>query len=67
MNEQTVRKLSEAADLPLAEERLAPVAQQLAVWLEAANELSRKLAAPEHRHLMPIAVFRHPAQEARDE
>jgi hypothetical protein len=67
VNERTVRELSEAADLPIGQERLAPIAHQLGEWLEAANELSRKLAASEHQAIVPIAVFRHPIREGKEE
>ena len=67
MNEQTVKALCNAADLQLGEERLSLIAPQLSSWLEAANELSRKLAAAEHETVLPAVGFRHPAQEAREE
>jgi hypothetical protein len=67
VNEQEVKALSEAADLPLGEERLEVIAPQLTAWLEAANDLNRALAAPEHQTVMPITVFRHPPQEGREE
>jgi hypothetical protein len=67
VDEGTVRELAEAADLPLDSARLALVAPQLVVWLAAANELSRKLSAEEHRGLLPVTLFRHPAAEGREE
>jgi hypothetical protein len=67
VDEQAVRKLCEAADLDVGEERLALIAPQLSAWLDAANELNRKLASPEHRVVQPIAVFRHPPTEGSDE
>jgi hypothetical protein len=67
MNEQEVKALAEAADLPLRDERLALIAPQLTAWLVAANELNRALAAPEHQTGLPITVFRHPPQEGREE
>lgn len=67
MNEETVRELARAADLPLGPERPALIAPQLSVWLEAANELSRKMSAREHWTLTPITVFRHPGTEGREE
>ena len=67
MDEGTVRELAQAADLPLDEARLALVAPQLQTWVAAANELSRKLAAEEHRGLSPITVFRQPPVEGREE
>jgi hypothetical protein len=67
MNEETVRELARAADLPLGEERLALVAGQLGPWLVAANELSRKLAAHEHQAILPITTFRHPESEGSAE
>jgi hypothetical protein len=67
MNEQTVRELARAANLPLGEERLALIAPQLEEWLAAANELSRKLAADEHRAILPITTFTHPGAEGSAE
>jgi hypothetical protein len=67
MNEETVREIARAADLPLGPERPALIAPQLATWLDAANELSRKMSAPEHLTLTPITVFRHPVTERGEE
>jgi hypothetical protein len=67
VDESTVRELARVAGLPLDDERLALVAPQLGVWLDAANELSRKVAAEEHRALLPATVFRQPAAEGREE
>jgi hypothetical protein len=67
VDEQAVRKLCDAADLDVGDERLALIAPQLSAWVEAANELSRKLAAPEHRVVQPITVFRHPPTERSEE
>lgn len=67
MNEETVRELARAADLPLGPERPALIAPQLATWLEGANELSAKLSASEHWTLTPITAFRHPPAEGMEE
>ncbi len=67
MDEQTVRELARVADLALGDERLGLIAPQLDAWLAAANELSRKLEADEHRAVLPITVFRHPTVEGREE
>ena len=67
MNEETVKQLCAAAGLDVAEERLALIAPQLAAWVEDANELSRKLAAEEHRGVQPITVFRHPVGDGSEE
>jgi len=56
---ETVRTLAAIADLPLAEGRAEVVAELLAEWLPAANELSRKMSAPEHQTLLPATVFTH--------
>ena len=70
VNAETVRTLAELAALPLSPERAAALAPQLAEWLTAANELSRKMSAAEHAALMPATVFTqptaatHPTQEA---
>jgi hypothetical protein len=67
MDEETVHQLASAADLRLADVRLALIAPQLEEWLTAANELSRALAAEEHRELTPITAFHHPTTEPRAE
>lgn len=60
MTSATVRAIAEAADLPLPSEREEMVAAQLGVWLSAANELSRKMSAPELASVLPATVFTHP-------
>jgi hypothetical protein len=60
INEDTVRALATAADLPLGPEREAMVAAQLREWLTAANELNRKMSAAEHWTAVPVTVFAHP-------
>jgi hypothetical protein len=67
VDEETVKKLCTAADLDVGEERLELIAPPLAAWLEAANELSRKLASPEHRTVQPVTVFRHAPAEGSEE
>jgi Asp-tRNA(Asn)/Glu-tRNA(Gln) amidotransferase C subunit len=67
MDEATVRELARAADLPLEEGRVSSIAPQLATWIEAASELSRKMAAFEHRAVQPITTFQHPSYDGRDE
>lgn len=56
-----VRVLAEAAGLPIPEDRLQLVAAQLGEWLTAANELNRKMSAPEHQTVTPVTVFLAPA------
>ena len=55
------------ADLPLKAERRAAVAGILSVWVPAANELSRKMAEPQHRALTPNVRFTHPGAEEETE
>lgn len=55
-----VRSLAATAGLPLGEDRVGPVAELLAAWLPAANELSHKMSAPEHIETTPITVLVHP-------
>jgi hypothetical protein len=62
MDEATVNALGAAADLPLEDGRAALIAPLLGAWLEAANELSRKLQAPELHAVMPITTFGHPPE-----
>lgn len=61
VNARVVRTLAEQAGLALPVERAEALAPQLAEWLSAANELSRKMSAPEHAGLMPATVFTQPA------
>jgi Asp-tRNA(Asn)/Glu-tRNA(Gln) amidotransferase C subunit len=73
MSEQTqvdaedVRALAEIAELPLAEGREGPIAEQLAEWLTAANELNRKMSAAQHWRITPITVFTHPDSQGMKE
>lgn len=60
LDEDGVRWLAAAADLPLQQERLALIAELLNAWLPPANELSRAMSALELRDQMPITVFAHP-------
>jgi len=62
-----VRALANAADLPLPAGREVLVAEQLSAWLTAANELNRKMAAPEHLAVTPITVFTHPTTPERED
>lgn len=57
---EEVRALTAMADLPLEKERLGAMAELLSAWLPAANELSRKMSAPEHLQVVPITVLTHP-------
>ena len=51
--------LASVGELPLLSSRVAAAAAILAAWLPDANELSRKMAAPVHQHLLPATVFTH--------
>lgn len=66
LDEADVRALALAADLKLPAGREALVAEQLGAWLTAANELNRKMAAPEHQAITPITVFTHPTPEGEE-
>jgi hypothetical protein len=65
-DDETVRRLASAADLPLEEGRASLIAPQLGAWIDAANELSRKMAAAEHAAVQPIMTFRHPGHEREE-
>lgn len=52
--------LASMGELPLPSNRVAAAAAVLAAWLPDANELSQKMAAPIHQHLLPAIVFTHP-------
>ncbi len=54
-----VAALAACASLNLSPDRLAAATRVLAVWLPAANELSRKMSAPAHQTLLPITAFAH--------
>jgi hypothetical protein len=55
--------MAELADLPLGPGRDGPSGALLADWVQAANELSRKMSAAEHQHLLPATVFVHAATD----
>lgn len=55
-----VKVLARCADLELGDERATAAAQILNAWVPAANEVSRKMAAPEYDNLTPITVLVHP-------
>jgi hypothetical protein len=57
-----VRLLARYAALPLPPQREALVAAILDAWVPAANELSRKMSAPEHQSLLPVTVLTHPGE-----
>ena len=61
LDDEAVRVLAKAADLPIPDDRLQLVATQLSEWLAAANDLNRKMSAPEHLTVTPITVFVAPA------
>jgi hypothetical protein len=66
LDEAAVRALALAVELPLPPEREAMAAEQLSVWLTAANELNRKMAAAELWAVTPITVFTHPSLEGEE-
>ena len=61
--EQDVEVYEGLADLKLKAERRKAVAGILSVWVPAANELSRKMAEPQHRALTPNTRFTHPGPD----
>lgn len=63
MSAAAARALAEAAGLTLGPGRDEIVGELLAAWLPAANELSRKMSAAEHQHLLPATVFAHAAAD----
>jgi hypothetical protein len=58
-NAVDVGALARCAALDLNPERRAAVEAVLSAWIPAANELSRKMSAPEHQTLLPATVFTH--------
>jgi len=63
ITEKEVEVFEGLADLKLKGERRKAVAGILSVWVPAANELSRKMAEPQHRALTPNLRFTHPAAD----
>jgi hypothetical protein len=67
MSDETTEKDVEVyeglADLKLKAERRKAVAGILSAWVPAANELSRKMAEPQHRALTPNTRFTHPGAD----
>ena len=63
ITEKEVEVFEALADLKLKAERRKAVADILSVWVPAANELSRKMAEPQHRALTPNLRFTHPAAD----
>ncbi len=61
LDDEGVRVLAKAADLPIPDDRLPLVAAQLSEWLAAANDLNHKMSALEHLTVTPITVFSAPA------
>jgi len=59
--EERAIALAAAAGLPLEPGRAAIAGALLDAWLAPANELSRKMSAPEHMALLPATVFTHPS------
>ncbi len=54
---ESIERLCALADLPLPPARRPALAAMLASLVAAANELSRKMAAPGHRAVVPILRF----------
>jgi hypothetical protein len=63
ITEKEVEVFEQLADLKLKAERRKAVAGILSAWVPAANELSRKMAEPQHRALTPNVRFTHPAAD----
>ena len=54
---ESIDRLCALADLPVPAHRRPALAAMLSGLLAAANELNRKMAAPEHRTVAPILRF----------
>ena len=63
ITEQVVEVCEGLADLKLNADRRPAVAAILAVWVPAANELSRKMAELRHRAITPNTRFTHPGAD----
>ena len=63
ITEKEVEGFERLADLKLKAERRKAVVGILSVWVPAANELSRKMAEPQHRAITPNTRFTHPGAE----
>jgi len=55
-----IEVLARLAALPLPAGRPEAIREPLSVWVQDANELSRKMSRPEYWHLVPATVFQHP-------
>ena len=54
---ESIDRLCALADLPVPAERRPALAGMLSGLVAAANELSRKMATPEHQAIVPILRF----------
>lgn len=59
INETTIEQAEKVADLPLTSQERTLILPTYRAWVEAANELSRKMAAPEYQSLTPSITFMH--------
>jgi hypothetical protein len=59
IDETTIEQAEQIAGLPLSPEERTLILPTYRAWVEAANELSRKLATPEHLSLTPSVRFMH--------
>jgi hypothetical protein len=57
VTKESIDRLCALADLPLANERRTKLVPMFSGLVAAANELSRKMAQPPHRAVLPITRF----------
>lgn len=67
ISQKDVEVYEKLADLRLKAERRQGVAAILAVWVPAANELSRKMSELRHRAITPNVRFIHPGADEATE
>jgi Asp-tRNA(Asn)/Glu-tRNA(Gln) amidotransferase C subunit len=63
IDEESIQQVERLAALPLSPERRALLAPQLKALVDAANELSRKMAEPAFSGLSPQVRFGGPGGE----
>ncbi|CAM5194086.1 hypothetical protein OURE66S_00568 [Oligella ureolytica] len=51
--------INQVADLNLTQERINAFKETYAQWIDAANELNRKMSQEEYRELTPMTVLQH--------
>ncbi len=67
IDERVVGQAEKLADLPLTAQERALILPTYRTWVEAANELSRKMADPQYLSLKPSIKFMHGETEEMEQ